>query len=55
MLQKYDPDGKHRRHMQARMEVWKKGYGLLCDVDGVLYCYGVNKPEPEGDGKEGRK
>jgi hypothetical protein len=21
------------------MKVWQKGYGLLCDVKGVLYVY----------------
>ena len=30
---------KHRTHIKKRMEVWEKGYGLLCDVGGVLYCY----------------
>ena len=30
---------KHREHARARWEVWAKGYGLLCDVDGVLYVY----------------
>jgi hypothetical protein len=30
---------KHREHARARWEVWAKGYGLLCDVDGALYVY----------------
>lgn len=30
---------KHKKHVEARWEVWRKGYGLLCDVDGVLYVY----------------
>ena len=30
---------KHQKHVEARWEVWRKGYGLLCDVDGVLYVY----------------
>lgn len=34
---------KHRQHALARWEVWTRGYGLLCDVDGVLYVYGGNK------------
>jgi hypothetical protein len=34
-------DPKHIAHVNARMEVWRKGYGLYCDVNGVLYCYGV--------------
>jgi len=34
-----DINFKHFEHMNKRMEVWRKGYGLLCDVDGVLYVY----------------
>jgi hypothetical protein len=30
---------KHIDHAAARMDVWRKGYGLYCDVDGVLYVY----------------
>ena len=30
---------KHREHAKLRMDVWKHGYGVCCDVDGVLYCY----------------
>ena len=30
---------KHRKHVEARWEVWRKGYGLLCDMDGLLYVY----------------
>jgi hypothetical protein len=32
-------DPKHLDHATARMNVWKKGYGLFCDVGGVLYVY----------------
>ena len=32
-------DAKHRKHARDRWEVWTRGYGLLCDVDGVLYVY----------------
>ena len=35
----FDLDEKHINHARARMEVWKQGYGLNCDVNGVLYCY----------------
>ena len=31
--------GKHRKHLEDRMEVWRRGYGLLCDVNGILYVY----------------
>lgn len=34
-----DIDEKHREHAKLRMDVWKHGYGVYCDVDGVLYCY----------------
>ena len=34
---------KHRDQAEACMEVWRRGYGLLCDVDGVLYVYGVKE------------
>jgi hypothetical protein len=30
---------RHIDHARARMDVWRRGYGLLCDVDGVLYVY----------------
>ena len=30
---------KHREHARKRMEVWRKGYGLLCDVGGGLFVY----------------
>jgi len=32
-------DMKHLTHLNKRMEVWRKGYALLCDVNGVLYVY----------------
>jgi hypothetical protein len=34
---------KHYKHAKERWEVWTKGYGLYCDVNGVLYVYGVKK------------
>jgi hypothetical protein len=34
---------KHYAHTKARWEVWQKGYGLLCDVNGVLYVYAIGK------------
>ena len=30
---------KHIDHIKARWDVWRRGYGLLCDVNGVLYVY----------------
>jgi len=29
----------HRDHAAARWRVWMMGYGLACDVNGVLYTY----------------
>ena len=36
-------DQCHRDHATARWDVWQRGYGLLCDVDGVLYVYRINE------------
>ncbi len=30
---------EHIDHAHKRMDVWRHGYGVYCDVDGVLYCY----------------
>lgn len=30
---------EHVNHVRARVDVWRKGYALLCDVDGELYVY----------------
>ncbi len=30
---------KHYKHAIERMEVWRSGYGLFCDVKGKLYVY----------------
>ena len=35
----YPDKKKHEKHVRERINVWCKGYGLLCDVDGVLYVY----------------
>lgn len=32
-------DAKHVEYIKKRWAVWEAGYGVLCDVDGVLYCY----------------
>jgi len=41
----YPGKAKHQKHVKERLEVWRRGWGLLCDVDGVLYVYGL---EDEG-------
>jgi hypothetical protein len=38
-----DIPAKHRKHVRDRWRVWQKGYGLACDVDGVLYVYAVKR------------
>lgn len=30
----------HREHVRTRWDVWRKGYGLMCDAYGELYVYG---------------
>lgn len=32
-------DNQFKIHAQKRMDVWRAGYGLLCDVNGMLYVY----------------
>jgi hypothetical protein len=27
------------KHARARWDVWQRGFGLLCDVNGVFYVY----------------
>jgi len=41
----YPDKKKHEEHAEKRMEVWKKGYGLYCDVNGKLYVYVKRRPE----------
>ncbi len=36
---KFDDKEKYLMHASERMEVWRKGYALLDDVNGVLYVY----------------
>jgi hypothetical protein len=36
----------HREHIRSRWQVWRKGYAVLCDVNGVLYVYAG--PSKEG-------
>ena len=32
-------DQKHIDHAKLRWSIWQAGYGVLCDVDGALFCY----------------
>ncbi len=34
-----DPGLPHSRHATERLEVWLRGYGLVCDINGILYVY----------------
>ena len=34
---------QHVDHVRRRWAVWQAGYGVVCDVDGVLYCYRAEK------------
>ena len=34
-----DIDQSHVNHAKERMDVWRRGYGLLCDVDRKLLVY----------------
>ena len=45
--------GKHLKHAEARWDVWRRGYALRCDVNGVLYAYCLNK-KPAKDGRPSR-
>lgn len=38
---------EHVKHIKGRWEVWTKGYGLYCDVNGVLYVYAPEKYKPK--------
>jgi hypothetical protein len=38
-------DIKHIEHAKERMDVWRRGFGLFCDVNGKLYVYAVGKKE----------
>jgi hypothetical protein len=40
-------DKKFLKHAADRMEVWRRGYGLLCDVKEKLYVYGVKNSKPK--------
>jgi hypothetical protein len=42
-------DERHRQHARDRWAVWQAGYGLIGDVNGILYTYGTNEPTKEGD------
>ena len=35
----FNLEKRHIDHIKACWETWKRGYGLLCDVNGTLYVY----------------
>jgi hypothetical protein len=36
-------DDTHREHIKLRMDIWRAGWAVFCDVNGVLYVYGIKK------------
>jgi len=42
----YEDKVKHEHDIDERIEVWKKGYGLFNDVNGVLYVYAKKGTKP---------
>lgn len=32
-------DEKHREYIRKRFAIWRHGYGVLCDVNGIIYAY----------------
>jgi hypothetical protein len=49
LVKDLDFEGKERylKHAAERMEVWERGYGLSCDVNGKLYVYAATPYRPE--------
>lgn len=39
----FNDKDKYFAHAKARWRVWQKGYGLLCEIDNVLYVYAAEK------------
>jgi hypothetical protein len=35
----YPKKKQHIAHVEARWDVWRQGYGLVFDVNGVLFTY----------------
>ncbi len=43
----FEGKDKYLKHAMERMEVWERGYGLKCDVNGELYVYAPAPYQPE--------
>ena len=39
-------DQKHRDAITARWDVWQRGYGLMAEIDGVLFVYAPESARP---------
>ena len=39
-------DQKHRDTITARWDVWQRGYGLMAEIDGVLFVYAPESARP---------
>jgi len=44
--------GKHLKHVEEHMQVWKKGYALYCDINGKLYVYAKQKKSMKKKGEK---
>jgi len=38
-VSEFDSDNKHYQHALKRWEVYERGYGVYCDINGELYVY----------------
>jgi hypothetical protein len=36
---------KHREYLKLRMDIWRAGWAVRCDIDGVMYVYGLDKKQ----------
>ena len=43
----YKDKEKHTKYAKDLWEIYKKGYGCICDVNGVFYVYAVDKSKKE--------
>jgi hypothetical protein len=39
----FEGKDRHIKHVSERMDVWRKGYGVAADVNGILYVYCVGR------------
>jgi hypothetical protein len=44
----YKDKEKHTKYAKDLWEIYQKGYGCICDVNGVFYVYAIGKPKKRG-------